>query len=106
MSRGPDLSHGSLHVRCWYGFSIMQHVLHNQFCCTPHMMTQWLVCTSRQLAKGEFTVFLQRYCLLSDNKLSDIADDMIRRLSEPDQEGPPSEDVMLEQLHALSAQQA
>lgn len=65
-----------------------------------------LCAVHRQLSKAEFTVFLQRYCLLSDTKLSDIADDMIKRLSLPDKEDAPSEDAMQEQLHAVSAQQA
>ena len=51
-------------------------------------------------------MFLQRYCLLSDTKLSEIADDMIQRLSQPDREAVPSDDAMQQQLHALSAQQA
>lgn len=66
-------------------------------------MSQW--CDAcRHLDKLEFTTFLQRYCLLSDTKLSDIADDMISRLSAPDS-GAFSEDDMMQQLQALSAQQ-
>lgn len=54
----------------------------------------------------EFTVFLQRYCLLSDTKLSEMADDMISKLSLPDkQPEAASDDAMQLQLEALSAHQ-
>lgn len=60
----------------------------------------------RHLDKQDFTVFLQRYCLLSDTKLSEIADDMISKLSQPDkQPETTSDDAMQLQLEALSAHQ-
>lgn len=60
----------------------------------------------RHLNRHDFSVFLQRYCLLSDTKLPDIADDMIQKLSQPDQQSdtPSDADVQL-QLQALSTQQ-
>ena len=60
----------------------------------------------RHLNRNDFSVFLQRYCLLSDTKLPDIADDMIQKLSQPDQQSdtPSDADVQL-QLQALSTQQ-
>jgi len=60
----------------------------------------------RHLDKQDFTVFLQRYCLLSDTKLSEIADDMITKLSQPDKQSETtSDDAMQLQLEALSAHQ-
>ena len=60
----------------------------------------------RHLDRKEFKVFLQRYCLLSDTKLSEIADDMIHKLSQPDRQAdaPSDADFQL-QLQALSNQQ-
>lgn len=59
----------------------------------------------RHLDKSDFTVFLQRYCLLSDTKLSEIADDMIAMLSQPDKQSDASDDDVQQQLQALSAHQ-
>ena len=62
----------------------------------------------RHLDKQDFTVFLQRYCLLSDTKLSEIADDMIAKLSQPDrpsESATASEDAMQQQMQAVSAHQ-
>ena len=60
----------------------------------------------RHLDKQDFTVFLQRYCLLSDTKLSEIADDMISKLSQPDRPSDStSEDAMQLQMQAVSTHQ-
>lgn len=62
----------------------------------------------RHLDKQDFTVFLQRYCLLSDTKLSEIADDMIAKLSQPDRpsdSAATSEDAMQLQMQAVSTHQ-
>ncbi|KAL3158271.1 hypothetical protein ABBQ38_010519 [Trebouxia sp. C0009 RCD-2024] len=62
----------------------------------------------RHLDKQDFTVFLQRYCLLSDTKLSEIADDMIAKLSQPDrpsESAAASEDAIQQQMQAVSAHQ-
>lgn len=62
----------------------------------------------RNLDKQDFTVFLQRYCLLSDTKLSEIADDMIAKLSQPDRpadSAATSEDAMQQQMQAVSTHQ-
>ena len=69
-----------------------------------------ILCTlwCRHLDKQDFTVFLQRYCLLSDTKLSEIADDMIAKLSQPDrpsESATASEDAMQQQMQAVSAHQ-
>ena len=62
----------------------------------------------RHLDKQDFTVFLQRYCLLSDTKLSEIADDMIAKLSQPDRpsdSAATSDDAMQLQMQAVSTHQ-
>ena len=65
-----------------------------------------MVAGCRQLDKLEFTVFLQRYCLLSDTKLSEMADDMISKLSLSDKQPEASSDDAIQlQLEAVSAHQ-
>ena len=77
-------------------------------CVTVTLMIISCPLCCRHLDKQDFTVFLQRYCLLSDTKLSEIADDMIAKLSQPDRasdSAATSEDAMQLQMQAVSTHQ-